>query len=103
MIPSNHDSALPTKPSVAIIGAGACGITAAHAFLKDGSFGVIDVYEQRDGPGGVWNYTKKTLDCPIPSTDPFQELPEDVSAMYDGLGKLSRVETWEYIQANQYS
>ncbi|KAL4944588.1 hypothetical protein BDV06DRAFT_210119 [Aspergillus oleicola] len=42
---------------VAIIGAGPGGLAAAKYLLAERKFNTITIFEQRDQPGGVWNYT----------------------------------------------
>lgn len=46
--------------SVAIIGLGPSGAGAAKAFVSEGAFDRIQVYEKRSDFGGLWNYTKET-------------------------------------------
>ncbi|KAF2661219.1 FAD/NAD(P)-binding domain-containing protein [Lophiostoma macrostomum CBS 122681] len=53
---SSHD----TISHIAIIGAGVSGLVAAKYLLAEDSFTSIDVYEQRDSVGGLWNYTPDT-------------------------------------------
>ncbi|KAJ5223721.1 hypothetical protein N7468_008263 [Penicillium chermesinum] len=42
---------------VAIIGAGPCGLAAAKYLMAEKYFEQIDVFEQRNTIGGIWNYT----------------------------------------------
>lgn len=77
----------PPYRRIAIVGAGAGGLVATRAFLAEKKFDVIDVYEQRERAGGTWNYTNETIECPVPSTDPREDLREDVSAVYQDLGE----------------
>ncbi|KAI0157564.1 FAD/NAD(P)-binding domain-containing protein [Xylariaceae sp. FL1272] len=59
---------------IAIIGAGPSGIAAAKHLLAEGfKASQIDVFEQRDEVGGVWNYTSlpPTGPLPVPQTDAF--------------------------------
>ena len=51
---SESTAVTTSKPKVAIIGAGVLGLLWARHFS---SFWDIQVYETRDGFGGVWNYT----------------------------------------------
>ncbi|KAL9099393.1 MAG: hypothetical protein Q9163_005104 [Psora crenata] len=63
---------------VAIIGAGPAGVAAAKYLLAENCFDAIDLYEQRDCFGGVWNYTATDEDdeVPVPQISPFQPLAE---------------------------
>lgn len=40
--------------TVAVIGAGPCGVPVAKALVAEGKFKKIQVYEQRDNVGGLW-------------------------------------------------
>lgn len=81
----------PPYRRVAVVGAGPGGLTAARALLAENAFDVIDVYEQRGRAGGTWNHTPETIPCPVPSTDPKEDMREDVSAIYDDLGECESV------------
>ncbi|KAK9240178.1 hypothetical protein V1525DRAFT_424084 [Lipomyces kononenkoae] len=57
---------------VAVLGAGASGLSATKALLEEKAFQRIKVFERNAAAGGIWNYT----DCvdasiTVPSTDPF--------------------------------
>lgn len=81
--------------SVAIIGAGPCGLSAAKYLIAEGAFEKIVIFEQQPEVGGVWYYSKEpsgTLhvpqvspqcppDPPIPSQDGTS--PVFPSPMYD--------------------
>ncbi|KAI1260024.1 hypothetical protein F5Y18DRAFT_420387 [Xylariaceae sp. FL1019] len=59
---------------IAIIGAGPSGVAAAKHLLAEGfKASQIDIFEQRDEVGGVWNYTPlpPTEILPVPQTDAF--------------------------------
>jgi cation diffusion facilitator CzcD-associated flavoprotein CzcO len=43
--------------TIAVIGAGPCGLSAAKYLLAQGSFESIVIYEQQSEVGGVWNYS----------------------------------------------
>ncbi|KAK3111237.1 monooxygenase [Teratosphaeriaceae sp. CCFEE 6253] len=59
--------------SVCIIGAGPSGLAAAKYLLAEHAFSRIQVYEQRSGVGGIWNYVPHESPSPhdvdIPQTD----------------------------------
>ncbi|KAF1813609.1 putative flavin dependent monooxygenase [Eremomyces bilateralis CBS 781.70] len=58
--------------SIAIIGGGPAGITAAKYLEAERIFSKVTVFEQRSTVGGVWNYTsqeKTSKPVPVPSTD----------------------------------
>ncbi|KAL9126488.1 MAG: hypothetical protein Q9217_004470 [Psora testacea] len=63
---------------VAIIGAGSAGVAAAKYLLSEKFFDTIEVFEQRDCFGGIWNYCAADQDdeVSIPQTNPFQPLEE---------------------------
>ncbi|KAJ6157432.1 hypothetical protein N7470_005024 [Penicillium chermesinum] len=42
---------------IAVIGAGPCGLGIAKYLIAEKYFQTITLFEQRDQPGGVWNYT----------------------------------------------
>ncbi|KKA26367.1 hypothetical protein TD95_001419 [Thielaviopsis punctulata] len=59
--------------SVAVIGAGPCGLAAAKYLLAEKAFSRIQVFDQRPIAGGLWNYTPlSVLDAgfTIPRTAP---------------------------------
>lgn len=65
----------PVK-SVAIIGAGPCGLALAKTLVAEQCFKKIQIFERQAQTGGVWNYYPNTRDTPlIPSTDPYQKEP----------------------------
>ncbi|KAL4879920.1 hypothetical protein BJY04DRAFT_228823 [Aspergillus karnatakaensis] len=82
---------------VAIIGAGPCGLGAAKYLIAEKKFKVITIFEQRDQPGGVWNYTgdaglsnSSTIQVPnaIPRQTPQEPVNSNgtfVSPVYDAL------------------
>lgn len=47
---------------VAIIGAGPAGLASAKALALEPFDFAIDLYERRDGVGGIWNYNKNSSD-----------------------------------------
>ncbi len=58
--------------TIAIIGAGPCGLAAAKYLLAQGVFEKIEVFEQQSEVGGVWNYSPKpseTLHVPQVTAD----------------------------------
>jgi cation diffusion facilitator CzcD-associated flavoprotein CzcO len=59
--------------SIAIIGAGPSGIAAAKYLLAEKAFDRIVLFEQRNRPGGIWNYTADHTNedlFTIPQTNP---------------------------------
>lgn len=67
---------------IAIIGAGPSGISAAKYLLAEKAFDKIDVFEQRDQVGGVWNLTTNILSkkTPIPQLDPHYDVERSVAS-----------------------
>ncbi|OAA67037.1 flavin dependent oxidoreductase [Niveomyces insectorum RCEF 264] len=70
--------------SVAIIGAGSSGLTAARYIEGQGAFDRIVVYEQRAEVGGLWTYSRRPTDRDyIPQESPYlapdPPLPPDPS------------------------
>lgn len=63
--------------TVAIIGGGPVGSGIANAFIQEGCFKQVKVFEKRANSGGVWNYSKssefKSTDyyLSVPSLDPY--------------------------------
>lgn len=57
---------------IAIVGAGPSGISAAKYLLAEKTFEKIDIFEQRDEIGGVWNLTSNTFSrhTLVPQLDP---------------------------------
>ncbi|KAI3199141.1 hypothetical protein DTO012A9_1606 [Penicillium roqueforti] len=77
---------------VAVIGAGPCGLGVAKYLLAERKFKSITIFEQRDQPGGVWNYTgdegisTSALARPNPSQEPQQPVKGTfASPVYDAL------------------
>ncbi|KAL1894757.1 monooxygenase [Sporothrix stenoceras] len=85
--------------SVAIIGAGSSGLTAARYIQAQGVYDRIVVYEQRSEVGGIWNYSPRPTDQEhIPQESPYfkpdaplqpeagkADAPEFPTATYDEL------------------
>ena len=57
---------------VCIIGAGPVGVAFAKYLVAEKAFSRIDVFEQRDNVGGIWNLSKpvRSKRIPIPQDDP---------------------------------
>ncbi|KIW92725.1 uncharacterized protein Z519_06573 [Cladophialophora bantiana CBS 173.52] len=57
---------------IAVIGAGPVGISCAKYLLAEKAFATIDIYEQRDRVGGIWNLSppERSRRIPIPQIDP---------------------------------
>ncbi|KAJ5885109.1 hypothetical protein N7495_009619 [Penicillium taxi] len=78
---------------VAVIGAGPCGIGAAKYLIAERKFSNITIFEQRDVPGGLWNYTgdegvTNTLEIPRPTPSQEPQQPSNgkfISPVYDSL------------------
>ncbi|KAJ5772275.1 hypothetical protein N7520_002804 [Penicillium odoratum] len=79
---------------IAIIGAGPCGLGVAKYLLAENKFKTITIFEQRDQPGGVWNYTgdegtsKNTISIPHSSPSSENQQPVNgkfISPVYDAL------------------
>lgn len=59
--------------NIAIVGAGPSGVIAAKYLRAEKAFDRIVLFEQRSGPGGIWNYTGDQRDkdlFSIPQTNP---------------------------------
>ncbi|CAG8287018.1 unnamed protein product [Penicillium salamii] len=77
---------------VAVIGAGPCGLGISKYLLAEQKFNNVTIFEQRDRPGGVWNYTgdeginNAALPRPKPSQEPQQAVNGTFSSpVYDAL------------------
>ncbi|KAM0274385.1 hypothetical protein ACHAQH_007887 [Verticillium albo-atrum] len=84
---------------VAVIGAGASGLTAAKYLLAEKKFSEVRIFDQRDTVGGIWTYSPLSVvdnDFTIPRTSPSQRpdtviraddsaSPQFVSPVYDFL------------------
>lgn len=71
-----------TISSIAVIGAGPCGLAAAKYLLAQNAFQKIDIYEQQPEVGGVWYYSPsppQTLPVPQvkPDCPPDPPLPQN--------------------------
>lgn len=63
--------------TIAIIGAGPCGLSAAKYLKAQGTFESIVIFDQQDEVGGVWYYSQRPPDpSPVPHQDPFVPLDE---------------------------
>ncbi|ERT02088.1 hypothetical protein HMPREF1624_00385 [Sporothrix schenckii ATCC 58251] len=85
--------------SVAIIGAGSSGLTAARYIQEQGVYDRVVVYEQRSEVGGIWNYSSRPTDeehipqespyfrpdAPLQPEDGKTGAPEFSTATYDEL------------------
>ncbi|KAK4127730.1 FAD/NAD(P)-binding domain-containing protein [Parathielavia appendiculata] len=83
--------------SIAIVGAGPCGLAAAKYLLAQNAFQTVDIFEQQAEVGGVWYYSPKpsatvrvpqvTADCPPdpPLVSHGEEDPVFPSPMYEVL------------------
>ncbi|KIX08983.1 uncharacterized protein Z518_00061 [Rhinocladiella mackenziei CBS 650.93] len=62
----------PSISRIAIIGAGPVGVSCAKYLLAEKAFEKIDIYEQRDRVGGIWNISApvRSKEIPIPQVDP---------------------------------
>ncbi|EXJ93599.1 hypothetical protein A1O1_01991 [Capronia coronata CBS 617.96] len=78
----------PSISRIAIIGGGPVGVSCAKYLLAEKVFDTIDIYEQRDGVGGIWNLSDPTRSrkIPLPQLDPF----------YGSKGDHSEDETLEF-------
>ncbi|KAJ9150694.1 Thiol-specific monooxygenase [Pleurostoma richardsiae] len=85
--------------SVAVIGAGPCGLAAAKYLTAEKKFSKIEVFEQRDTVGGIWTYSSLNVvddNFTVPRTNPTtrpdtairvdgHEAAQFVSPVYDFL------------------
>lgn len=63
--------------TIAIVGAGPSGVTAAKYLKAEKAFEQIVLFEQRSKPGGIWTYTDDQINediFSIPQTNPHQGL-----------------------------
>ncbi|KAJ5333374.1 Flavin monooxygenase FMO [Penicillium brevicompactum] len=70
---------------VAVIGAGPCGLGVAKYLLAEQKFKEITIFEQRNQPGGVWNYTgEEGLEnaAAEPRPKPSQQPQKDVNGTF---------------------
>ncbi|KAI1619535.1 dimethylaniline monooxygenase (N-oxide forming) [Exophiala viscosa] len=72
---------------IAVIGAGPVGVSCAKYLLAENVFDTIDIYEQRDGVGGIWNLSvpERSRHIPVPQTDPRygQKVQDDSSLEFE--------------------
>ncbi|KAJ9622591.1 monooxygenase [Knufia peltigerae] len=63
---------VPSISRIAVIGAGPVGVSCAKYLLAEKAFDTIDIYEQRDGVGGIWNLCEpvRSRRIPVPQTNP---------------------------------
>ncbi|WEW56122.1 monooxygenase [Emydomyces testavorans] len=87
--------------TVAIVGAGAGGLTAAKYLLAERCFEKIDIFEQRNRVGGVWNYSpasdKAQTSIPIPQEDAHLPIEQPIwhsQELSDGTRSVERVATF---------
>lgn len=62
----------PPIRRIAIIGGGPTGIACAKYLKSEQVFEIIDIFEQRDNVGGIWNLSGNTQsrNIPVPQTNP---------------------------------
>ncbi|KAK3995078.1 hypothetical protein QBC44DRAFT_321138 [Cladorrhinum sp. PSN332] len=65
--------------SIAIIGAGPCGLSAAKYLVAQNAFSNVVIFEQQSEVGGVWNYSRET------SSKGNEKPPVFPSPMYETL------------------
>lgn len=61
--------------SIGIIGGGPCGAAAAKAFIAEGCFEQVKIFEKRSTFGGLWNYETTTDTVPVPNQLPYKPKP----------------------------
>ncbi|KAL9114750.1 MAG: hypothetical protein Q9227_001429 [Pyrenula ochraceoflavens] len=78
-------TAVPSVSKIAIVGGGPSGVAVAKFLAAEKVFTRIDVFEQRNNVGGIWNYTPLCDDpaC-VPQTNPHQ-LVEQPKWVKDGV------------------
>ncbi|KAL9623913.1 MAG: hypothetical protein Q9160_001905 [Pyrenula sp. 1 TL-2023] len=65
--------------NIAIIGAGPSGVAVAKYLLAEKTFSKIDIYEQRNRIGGIWNFSPAAKPATsIPQTKPQQPLERPI-------------------------
>ncbi|KAK9322441.1 hypothetical protein V1517DRAFT_323470 [Lipomyces orientalis] len=73
---------------VAVLGAGASGLSAIAALVEENCFEQLKVFERNANAGGLWNYTEYIdMNVALPSTDPSVAMEPLVDA-------TSKVKTW---------
>ena len=84
---------------VAIIGGGPTGIASAKYLLAEDIFQAIDIFEQRDNVGGIWNLSGSgnTRLIPIPQTNPRYGIASG-SSVNDALEFESPL--YDYLETN---
>ena len=99
----------PLIRRIAIIGAGPAGVTAARYLSAEDLFHTIDIFEQQDSFGGVWNYSSiDELDTtPVPQTNPHQPVEEPrwrkadpYSTGHDGLRPCFSSPMYDNLESN---
>lgn len=66
-----HDER-PSIHRIAIVGGGPTGIACAKYLISEQVFDTIDIFEQRNNVGGIWNLSgnKQSRNIPVPQTSP---------------------------------
>ncbi|KAK5058596.1 hypothetical protein LTR84_010859 [Exophiala bonariae] len=84
---------------VAIIGAGPVGIAFSKFLIAEKCFSEIDIYEQRDNVGGIWNLSDNVVsrNVSVPQTDPWYGTSSS-AAKDDALEFESPL--YEYLETN---
>ncbi|EOO01489.1 putative thiol-specific monooxygenase protein [Phaeoacremonium minimum UCRPA7] len=86
--------------SVAIIGAGPCGLSAAKYLIAEGSFENIVIYEQQPEVGGVWFYSKKpSQTLHVPQVSPLCP-PDPPISSKDGANPIFPSPMYDLLHTN---
>ncbi|CAG9996785.1 unnamed protein product [Clonostachys byssicola] len=102
---SSHtaDTNIGGVKSVAIIGAGPSGLSAAKYLSAEESINQVDVFEQRPHTGGLWNYTpqhRRDNFAIVPQTSPFVGEDQPVPASHGVSGAEFVSPIYERLETN---
>ncbi|KAL2760668.1 hypothetical protein ACRALDRAFT_1059564 [Sodiomyces alcalophilus JCM 7366] len=87
--------------TIAIIGAGPCGLSTAKYLLARGCFQSIVIFEQQAEVGGTWRYSRETpRPSPVPQTDPFYAPDPPLPPENDGKAPRYTTSMYERLHAN---
>ncbi|ETI24232.1 hypothetical protein G647_03601 [Cladophialophora carrionii CBS 160.54] len=100
---SETGSPSPSVSRIAIIGAGPVGVACAKYFVAEKAFSKIDIYEQRDRVGGIWNLSEpnRSKCIPIPQTNPRYGHHKDGASSSEDLESLEfESPLYDYLETN---
>lgn len=96
----------PAIRKIGIVGAGPVGIAFARYLLAEKAFEQVEIWEQRDNVGGIWNLSsnQRSKQIPVPQTDPrygqreSDEVKANGGSRTDGLDFESPL--YDYLETN---